>query len=72
MKCIFLLPLIIPIALTQIRPAGLSGTVMDADTQKPIAAAIVRAVRSGLPPVSRNTRSGADGAYQIENLPPGT
>jgi hypothetical protein len=72
MKCIFLLSLVLPAAIGQTKLASLGGAVVDADKQEPIPAAMVRAVRSGLPPLSRHTRTGGDGAYQIDNLPAGT
>ncbi len=71
MKCIFILLLVIPAAFGQTGTASIAGTVLDAKTLKPIPAALVMAVRSDLPPLSRNTRSGGDGAFQIQGLPPG-
>lgn len=50
---------------------SISGTVIDAKTQKPVPAALVTASRAGAPPFTRNTKAGADGAYQIEGLTPG-
>ena len=71
MKCIFTLSLIIPAAIGQTGTASIAGTVLDAKTQKPIPAALVMAVRSGPPPLSRNTKSGGDGAFQIQGLTAG-
>jgi hypothetical protein len=53
-------------------PASIAGTVLDARTQKPVPAALVMAVRRGAPPLSKNTKSGADGAFQIQGLAAGT
>lgn len=44
---------------------------MDSKTQKPVPAALVLAVASGLPPFSKRTKSGGDGAFQLRNLPAG-
>ena len=52
-------------------PASIAGTVVDAATLKPIPGAIVIAGREGVPPLARNTRSGGDGAFQIQGLTPG-
>ncbi|MEK7404182.1 MAG: carboxypeptidase-like regulatory domain-containing protein [Acidobacteriota bacterium] len=71
MKSIFIISLVIPAAIGQTGTASIAGTVLDAKTQKPIPAALVMAVRSGLPPLSKNTRSGGDGAFQIQDLAPG-
>ena len=71
MKCIFILALVIPAAFGQTRTASIAGTVLDGKTQKPIPAALVMAVRSGLPPLSKNTKTGGDGAFQIQGLPAG-
>jgi hypothetical protein len=54
--------------------ASISGTVVDATTaktQKPVPAALVIASRAGAPPFTRNTKSGADGSFQIQGLTPG-
>src|SRR5207237_121551 len=50
---------------------SISGTVLDAKTSKPVPAALVMASRSGAPPLTKNTRSGGDGAFQIQGLTPG-
>ncbi|MBI4873844.1 MAG: carboxypeptidase regulatory-like domain-containing protein [Acidobacteria bacterium] len=70
-KYFFLFALVIPAAMGQTGTAGIAGTVLDAKTRKPIPAALVMAIQSGLPPLSRNTRSGPDGAFQIQGLPAG-
>jgi hypothetical protein len=51
--------------------ASIGGTVVDAKTQKPVPAALVVASRMGAPPFTRNTKSGADGAFQIRGLTAG-
>jgi hypothetical protein len=53
------------------KAASISGTVLDAKTQKPVPAALVIASRAGAPPFTRNTKSGADGAFQIQGLTAG-
>jgi hypothetical protein len=74
MKCIFVLLLAVHAALAQTASTGaasISGTVVDAKTLKPVPAALVTASRAGAPPFTRNTKSGGDGAYQIQGLTPG-
>lgn len=71
MKCLALFLLTLTAATGQIPTASIAGTVVDAKTHKPIPAALVMTIRSGPPPLSRNTRTGADGAFQIRDLPPG-
>jgi hypothetical protein len=74
MKYILVLLLLAHTALSQTaktEAASISGTVIDAETQEPIPAALVIASRDGAPPFTRNTRSGADGAYRIQGLTPG-
>lgn len=61
--------LLIPVARGE--TARITGTILDAKTGKPMPAANVMAVREGLPPVAKNTRSGGDGAFEIEGLPAG-
>jgi hypothetical protein len=51
--------------------AGISGTVVDARTLKPVPAALVIASRVAAPPFTRNTKSGGDGAFRIQGLTPG-
>lgn len=58
-------------AAGQTGTAGIQGTVLDARTQKPIPAALVIASRAGAPPFTRNTKSGGDGAFQVQGLTAG-
>jgi hypothetical protein len=71
MKYILILVLSVSAAIGQTGTANISGTVLDAKTQKPVPAALVMAIQSGLPPFSKNTKSGGDGAFQIQGLPAG-
>jgi hypothetical protein len=74
MKYILVLLLAVQAALAQTTQTGtgsISGTILDAKTQKPVPAALVTASRAGAPPFTRNTKSGADGAYQIQGLTAG-
>ena len=71
MKSILMLLLAMPVASGQTGTSSIAGTVLDAKTQKPIPAALVMAVASGAPAFSKNTRSGGDGAFQIQGLPAG-
>jgi hypothetical protein len=74
MKCILVLSLAVHVALAQTGTTGaasISGTVLDAKTQKPVPAALVIASRAGAPPFTRNTKAGADGAFRIQGLTPG-
>lgn len=71
MKSIFLLLAAATAAGGQTRTASISGAVLDAQTQAPIAAVMVTAIRDGLPPFSRNAKSGGDGAFQIQALEAG-
>lgn len=74
MKSLLVFLLSVHIALAQTEKDGLasiSGTVIDGKTLKPIPAALVIASRTGVPSLARNTKSGADGAYQIQGLTPG-
>jgi len=71
MKYILVLLLAVHAALAQTGTTGaasISGTVVDAKTSKPVPAALVIASRAGAPPFTKNTRSGADGAFQIQSL----
>lgn len=47
------------------------GAVLESGTGKPIPSAIILANRAGLPPLAKTTKSGADGAFQLQGLPPG-
>ncbi|HPT26874.1 MAG TPA: carboxypeptidase-like regulatory domain-containing protein [Bryobacteraceae bacterium] len=74
MKSLLVFLLSVHIALAQTETAGsagISGTVVDGKTLKPVPAALVIASRAGAPSFTRNTKSGADGAYQIQGLTPG-
>jgi len=71
MKCVLILSLAASAAMGQTGSASIAGTIVDAKTLKPVPAALVRAVASAAPPFTRNTRSGADGAFQIQGLPAG-
>jgi hypothetical protein len=68
---ISLLSLSIAVGQTPTSTASISGMVLDAATQKPIPVAIIMAIQTGLSPISRNTRSGADGGFRIDGLPAG-
>jgi hypothetical protein len=71
MKCILILSLAVSAAIGQTNTASIAGTVLDAKTQKPIPAALVMAVQSGPPPLTKNAKSGGDGAFQIQGLAAG-
>jgi hypothetical protein len=58
-------------AIGQTGAGSIQGTIVDAKTLKPVPAALVIASRAGAPPFTRNTKSGGDGAYQIQGLTPG-
>jgi hypothetical protein len=45
---------------------------LDAQTQKPVPAVLVIASRAGAPPFTKNTKSGGDGAFQIQGLTAGS
>jgi hypothetical protein len=64
--------LLLPAAFGQTATSSIAGSVFDAATKKPIPAAWVTAIRSGLPPLSVNTKSGGAGEFQIQGLAPGT
>ena len=72
MKYLLLLPVFTAAAAGQTQTAGtIAGTVTDLTTQKPLPAVLVMAVRNGLPPLSKSTRSGDAGEFQIAGLTPG-
>lgn len=73
MKFLLILALVIPaVAGAQTAAsAAVAGWVLDAKTQKPVPAAVVMAIRSGLPPLARSTKSGGDGGFDIRGLPAG-
>ena len=52
-------------------PATLSGTVVDAATNKPIARAFVSATATNLPPLRLTVQSASDGSFSFSQLPPG-
>ena len=70
-KCILMLLLAIQAAIGQTGTAGIGGTVLDAKSQKPVSAAWVIANRAGAPPFTKHTKSGGDGAFQIQGLTAG-
>jgi hypothetical protein len=59
-------------AVAQTVTISLQGTVTVTTSNKPIAGAIVTAIRNGLPPLSQNATSTASGAFQFSNLPAAT
>jgi len=59
-------------AFGQTATGSIAGKVLDAKTAKPISAAWVIANRAGAPPLMKNTKSGGDGAFQIQGLTAGT
>jgi hypothetical protein len=67
---IFLLAL--PAAFGQTGTAGVAGKVLDAKTSAPVSAAWVIASRAGAPPLVKNTKSGGDGAFQIQGITAGS
>lgn len=71
-KCVLALLVGSVAAIGQTETAGISGTLLDAKTLKPVPAAFVLASRGGAPPFTRNTKSGGDGAFQIQGLPAGS
>jgi hypothetical protein len=68
MKCVAILLLAVTAAMGQTATASIQGAILDARTLKPVPAALVIASRAGTPPFTRNTRSGGDGAFQIQGL----
>ncbi len=74
MKYILVLSFVFHAALAQIgatRAGSIAGTVLDAKTLKPVPAALVIASRAGNPPFATHTKSGGDGAFQIQGLATG-
>lgn len=71
MKYILTLLLAVSAAIGQTGTASISGAVLDAKTQKPVPAALIMAIQTGLPPFSKNTKTGGDGAFQFQGLPAG-
>jgi hypothetical protein len=70
-KCVLMLLIAVSAAMGQTGTASIGGMVLDAKTQKPIPAALVIASRTGAPPFTKNTKSGGDGAFQIQGLTAG-
>ncbi len=71
-RCWLFFSAFIPSALSQ-NTAALSGIVTAQDDGKPIAAAIVQAVRSTpIPAVAFNTVSAANGSFSFSKMPAGT
>lgn len=60
-----------PMLIGQTGTATIHGTIIDGKTQNPIPAALVIASRAGAPAFIRNSKSGGDGAFQIQGLTPG-
>ena len=55
------------------KPVGsIAGTITDAKSKKPITSALVSASRVGSSPFVVQTKSGGDGAYQLQRLEPGS
>lgn len=50
----------------------LSGVVSDGREMRPLPSITVLAIRSGLPPFSRQTKTGADGYFRFDGLPAGS
>ena len=72
MKRLVIALLAVPALSGQIGTASIQGAVGDAKTLKPVSAAWVIASRAGVPPFTRNTKSGGDGAFRISGLISGT
>jgi hypothetical protein len=70
-KCILILSLAAPAAIGQTATGSVQGTILDAKTLKPVSAAWVIASRAGAPPFTKNTKTGGDGAFQIQGLTAG-
>lgn len=51
---------------------SIQGIAIDSATKKPIAGAIVTAIRNGPPPLSQNATSSSTGAFQFSGLPAAT
>ncbi len=71
MKAFPILLFAVAVASGQSPTGSIQGVLLDSGTQRPVPAAVVIANRAGVPPFTRNTRSGADGAFQIQGLPAG-
>lgn len=74
MKYILVISISVYAALAQTASTGagtIAGTIVDAKTLRPVPAALVIASRAGAPPFTKNTKSGGDGAFQIQGLTAG-
>jgi hypothetical protein len=58
-----------PALTAQTGTGSIQGAVTDASNSKPVGGAFVMAIRSGLPPLSQTTQTGADGSFQLQGLP---
>jgi hypothetical protein len=70
-KYILLLVCAVSGAPGQTTLASIAGNVSDVTAHKPVPAALITAVRSGAPPFARSTKSGGDGAFQVQGLTAG-
>jgi hypothetical protein len=70
-KCIFVLAFAVWAAIGQTGTASIAGTLVDARTQKPVPAALILAVSGGPSPLTIRTKSGGDGAFQIQGIAAG-
>src|SRR5438552_3769316 len=70
MKHIAILLLSLAAAIGQTGTGTISGNVVD-QSQKAVRLAVVTAIRNGLPPFSKSTKSSVDGAFQFQGLLPG-
>jgi hypothetical protein len=59
-------------AIGQTGTGSIKGAILDAKTLKPVPAAWVVANRAGVPPFTKNTKSGGDGAFEIQGLTAGS
>lgn len=71
MKGMLILLALVSVVTAQTETGSVAGTVVDARTLKPVAAALVAAVKQGTPPLGRNTKTGGAGDFQIQTLPAG-
>jgi hypothetical protein len=74
MKYLLIFSLAVRAALAQTGTTGsasIAGTILDAKTLQPVPAALVIASRAGAAPFTKNTKSGGDGAFQLQQLTPG-
>ena len=71
MKCILIASLALQAAIAQTGTSSSAGMVLDAKTLKPVPGARVIASLTGAPPLSKNTKSGGDDAFQNQGLAAG-